>query len=96
MVGSVCVSLLEGENLIGRDPDCIVRVDLPSISRRHSRIVVSGLDATIEDLGSRNGTSLGDQPVTRPTALRDTDQIRVGGATLTFHVSTKSAPRETL
>lgn len=96
MVGSVCVSLLEGENLIGRDPECVVRVDLPGISRRHSRIVISGLDATIEDLGSRNGTSLGDQPVVRSTALRDADEIQVGGATLIFHVSTKAFPKETL
>jgi hypothetical protein len=96
MVGSVCVPLGEGENLIGRDTECTVRVDLPSISRRHARIVVAGVDATIEDLGSKNGTAVGDQPVTRPTALRDADPIQVGGVSLTFHVSMTNFPKETL
>jgi pSer/pThr/pTyr-binding forkhead associated (FHA) protein len=71
-------------------------VDLPSISRRHARIVVTGGDATIDDLDSKNGTSLGDQPVTRPTALRDADHIQVGGAKLIFHVSLTSFPKATL
>ena len=71
-------------------------MDLPSLSRQHARIVVAGLDATIEDLGSKNGTSVGAQPVARPMALRDADRIQVGGATLTFHVSPPSSPKETL
>ena len=96
MVGSVCVPLSEGENLIGRDAECTVRVDLPSISRRHARIVVAGVDATIEDLGSKNGTSVGDQPVTQPTALHDADQLEVGGVSLTFHVSLTNFPKATL
>lgn len=96
MVGSVCVPLSEGENLIGRDTECTVRVDLPSISRRHARILVAGEDATIEDLGSKNGTAIGDRPVTRPTALRDADRIQVGGASISFHVSMTGFPKETL
>ena len=96
MVGSVCVPLGEGGNLIGRDTECTVRVDLPSISRRHARIVVAGMDATIEDLGSKNGTSVGDHPVTRPTALCDADQIQVGGVSLTFHLSLTNFPKATL
>ena len=96
MAGSVCVPLSEGENLIGRDTECTVRVDLPSISRRHARILVAGDQATIEDLGSKNGTAIGDQPVARPTALRDTDRIQVGGVSLTFHVSMTNLPKETL
>ena len=96
MVSSVCVPLGEGENLIGRDAECTVRVDLPSISRRHARILVAGQDATIEDLDSKNGTAIGDLAITKPTALRDGDPIRVGGASLTFHCSTTGFPKETL
>lgn len=96
MVGSVCVPLSEGENLIGRDAECTVRVDLPSISRRHARILVDGENATIEDLGSKNGTALGDRPVTEPTAVRDADRIQVGGVSLTFHLSLTTFPKETL
>jgi len=96
MAGSVLVPLHEGENLIGRDVACTVCVDLPNISRRHARIVVIGRDATIEDLGSTNGSVIGEQKVARPTALRDGDRIRVGDAVLTFHVSLNVAPKATL
>jgi len=96
MVGSSVVPLHEGENLIGRDEACAVRVELPSISRQHARIVVTGLEATIEDLGSRNGTKIGGQAVTQLTALREADRIQVGDATLTFHVSMTTPPKETL
>ena len=96
MVGSSVVPLQEGENLIGRDEACTVRVELPSISRRHARIVVTGREATIEDLESRNGTKIGGRAVTRPTALREADRIQVGDAALTFHVSMTTPPKETL
>ena len=96
MAGSVLVPLREGENLIGRDAGCTVCVDLPNISRRHARIVVTGHDATIEDLGSTNGSVIGEQKVARPTALRDGDRIRIGDAVLTFHVSLNVAPKATL
>ena len=96
MVGDVCVPLTKGENLIGRDAPCAVRVDLLGISRRHARIVVSGRDATIEDLGSKNGTMLDGQPVVRATALREGDPIQVGGAIVRFHFSATTSPKETL
>ncbi len=96
MAGNVIVPLDEGENLIGREPDCSVCVDLPNVSRRHARIVVSGLAATIEDLGSRNGTVLGGRKVEQLTALRDADRIQVGDAVLTFHLSFNVPPKATL
>ena len=96
MAGSVLVPLHEGENLIGRDAGCTVCLDLPNISRRHARIVITGRDAMIEDLGSTNGTLLGDQRLVRPTALREADRIQLGDAVLTFHFSPNVAPKVTL
>lgn len=96
MAGSVLVPLHEGENLIGRDAGCTVCLDLPNISRRHARIVITGRDATIEDLGSRNGTLLGDQMLIQPVALREADRIQLGDAVLTFHFSPNVAPKVTL
>ena len=52
------IPLREGENIIGRTDDAVVWIDSPRVSRRHARIVVSGGNATIEDLGSKNGTSV--------------------------------------
>ena len=96
MAGSVRVPLHEGENLIGRDATCTVIVDLPNVSRRHARIVVNGHHAAIEDLGSTNGTVVGDRKIAGPTPLRDTDRIRLVDATVTFHVSPATLPKDTL
>ena len=96
MAGSVLVPLHDGENLIGRDDGCAVCLDLPNISRRHARIVVTGPDATIEDLGSTNGTLLGDRRLVEPSALREADRIQLGEAVLTFHFSPNVAPKVTL
>ena len=67
------IPLVEGDNVLGRDEDVTVRIDAPGVSRRHARIRVSGAEATIEDLGSKNGTYVGDaaSPITGPTALPD-------------------------
>lgn len=96
MAGSVLVPLHEGENLIGRDAGCTVCLDLPNISRRHARIVVTGRDATVEDLGSTNGTSLGGQKLLEPSPLREADRIQLGDAVLTFHFSPNVPSKVTL
>jgi DNA-binding winged helix-turn-helix (wHTH) protein len=70
--------LRQGENLIGRAPDAYVRIKSPKISRRHARITVDGESAVVEDLGSKNGTFVGDVRVDRPTPLGHADQIRLG------------------
>jgi DNA-binding winged helix-turn-helix (wHTH) protein len=78
------IALVEGDTVIGRDPDCGVRIDSPKVSRRHARIRVQGLSATIEDLGSKNGTKIGSRPVEEVTPLSDGDEIVIGPATLLF------------
>jgi DNA-binding winged helix-turn-helix (wHTH) protein len=70
--------LHQGENLIGRAPDAHVWIKSPKISRRHARITVDGDRAVVEDLGSKNGTFVGDVRVDGPTPLGHADQIRLG------------------
>ena len=77
-------SLSDGPHLIGRDRDCEVSIDSPGVSRRHARIVVSSGAATIEDLGSKNGTYLNDQLVKEATTLDDGSQIRIGPETMVY------------
>lgn len=96
MAGSVLVPLHEGDNLIGRDAGCTVCLDVPNISRRHARIVITGRDATIEDLGSTNGTWVGNQKLIQPGALREADRIQLGDAVLTFHFAPNVPPKVTL
>jgi hypothetical protein len=72
------VALAEGENVLGRDALSAVCVDIGSVSRHHARIFVEGGVATLEDLGSKNGTYLRGRRLEAPAKLRDGDEIRVG------------------
>ena len=72
--------------MVGRDADCVVRIDSVTLSRRHAQIVVTNGEATVEDLGSKNGTHVNGRPVTELVALRDGDQIEVGSVTLTYRL----------
>jgi DNA-binding winged helix-turn-helix (wHTH) protein len=86
------LALREGENLIGRDPACGVWLDLPGVSRRHARIVVRGETASLDDLGSTNGTFIGTAPVTASQPIRDGDVIHIGSAALRFRLWSESRP----
>ena len=83
------IPLLEGDNVLGRDQDVTIRIDAPGVSRRHARIRVSGVEATIEDLGSTNGTYVGDggPAITAPTILPDGSRFRLGRVLLAFRSS---------
>ena len=79
-------TLVLGESIIGRDPGAAVFLDDRSVSRRHARIVVSEGGATLEDLGSKNGTQVGSRKVESPVPLADESQIRIGSVALTFRI----------
>ncbi len=48
--------LEQGATILGRGSDAGVWLDAQGVSRHHAQIVVSGKTATLEDLGSKNGT----------------------------------------
>jgi len=81
------ISLANGTNLIGRDPDSRMWLDYSTVSRRHAQIVVSEAGALLEDLGSKNGTRVRELPVTRPTLLHDGDRIVFGRMIVTYRES---------
>jgi transcriptional regulator with AAA-type ATPase domain len=70
-----------GAVVIGRGAGCDVRVDHPSISRRHARITM-GPSMTVEDLGSANGTRLRGKALAanQSAALDLTEVLEVGAA----------------
>jgi len=72
------VRLVEGENVLGRSRLATVCVDDGSISRRHAVIRVTGIEATIEDCGSKNGTFVEGRRVGVARPLADRDTIRLG------------------
>jgi DNA-binding winged helix-turn-helix (wHTH) protein len=84
VTGSRQVPLLPGENIVGRDPKAQVWLDSPSVSRQHACIRIRGDVATLEDLGSKNGTFAGDQRVARARDLGDGDELRFGSVGATF------------
>jgi len=45
-----------GKTVLGRAADCAVYLDAHFVSRHHAAITIDAEDATIEDLGSKNGT----------------------------------------
>jgi DNA-binding winged helix-turn-helix (wHTH) protein len=90
------IALREGENILGREREAAAWIDVHSVSRRHARIVVVGNRATLEDLGSKNGTFLKGEAVTSPCALSDGDRVRIGTVEMTIRryvggTSTESA-----
>jgi DNA-binding winged helix-turn-helix (wHTH) protein len=91
------IVLAQGENLLGRQAGAVAWLDSPSVSRRHARIVVSGATATIEDLGSRNGTRVAGRAVEGRVPLSDGDEIRLGSVAMTFRAvpagETEEEPR---
>jgi len=90
------IPLAAGTNIIGRAPDASVWIDAAGVSRHHASIVLTGSEAWLEDLGSKNGTYLGDRPVTAQTPLSDGDQIRVGSVVLTFRIPGPAGSTETV
>lgn len=89
------IPLLEGANVIGRTEDAAIQIDSPGVSRYHARILVTGGDATLEDIGSKNGSYVNGTLVTT-RRLSDGDEIRLGAAVLTFRIASQTGPTETL
>jgi pSer/pThr/pTyr-binding forkhead associated (FHA) protein len=63
---------------VGRDPGLPLPLNDEQVSRRHVRVMPTDGSATVEDLGSTNGTYVNDQPIHGPRELRVGDRIRVG------------------
>ena len=80
------IALREGENVLGRVDEGVAWFESPTVSRRHARILVADGRATLEDLGSKNGTFVGGQRLTSPTTLSDGDEILLGHVRMTFRV----------
>jgi DNA-binding winged helix-turn-helix (wHTH) protein len=89
------IELAQGENLVGRDPRAEAWIDLPTVSRRHARIMIAAGAARLEDLGSKNGTCLRGKRVEAPEVLRDRDPILFGSVQVTFRACLAREEAET-
>lgn len=78
---------------LGRGGDNDIVLMDREVSRHHAEIRAEGEGFVIADLGSTNGTFVNEQRVTRPTRLRDGDQISLAGRLdLSFVDSEATAP----
>jgi pSer/pThr/pTyr-binding forkhead associated (FHA) protein len=62
--------------LIGRHPECDVRIDSPQVSRRHCCLALAYDRLTIRDLGSRNGVRVNGQIVDE-ARLQPGDEVAI-------------------
>jgi DNA-binding winged helix-turn-helix (wHTH) protein len=87
--------LYDGEHIVGREPTATICLDSPKVSRRHARFLVNGMSATIEDLGSKNGSFVRGVRISAPTPLQSGDHARIGPFTLIFRVGAYSGTTQT-
>ena len=79
---SQVVPLRPGPFTIGRAAEADLVIDDPSISRLHSRLLVTDSAVVLSDLGSRNGTLLNGAPAGEARAVSPGDVITLGKVTL--------------
>lgn len=80
------------QNVIGRTSRCDVRIKHPGISAEHAVIRVLPGSATVEDLGSTNGTRVNGKKIELHT-LRHGDQIGVGRERLMYFAELDEAAK---
>lgn len=88
--------LQPGTAVIGRGADAAIRIDSGGVSRHHASIVVSGDEARVTDLGSKNGTFVRGERVRGECVVADGDEIRIGPVLLVFKVAPATQPTETV
>jgi DNA-binding winged helix-turn-helix (wHTH) protein len=74
------IPLSSGAHLIGRDPASAVWIDSSFVSRRHAVVRIDEHGATLEDLGSHNGSFVNGERISGCRPLANGDEIRIGPA----------------
>src|SRR3954452_19505471 len=69
---------LAGILVAGRDPAAAIPLEDPEASRQHASITAQEGGAVVEDLGSTNGTFVGELRITEAHTLQPGDRIRIG------------------
>ncbi|MFI6174465.1 FHA domain-containing protein [Nonomuraea sp. NPDC051191] len=67
-----------GRRSLGRGHAADLRLDDPHLSSIHAALSQVGDQTSVEDLGSRNGTSVNGEPLRRPRILHDGDVVQFG------------------
>lgn len=70
--------LREAGTIIGRNPECALVLDDDFASGRHARVFQQDGGWFVEDLGSTNGTYLGNERLTGPRRVDSGAALRIG------------------
>jgi DNA-binding winged helix-turn-helix (wHTH) protein len=88
-------TLGEGETILGRSREATLFLDDEGVSRRHARLVITAESVVVEDLGSKNGTTLNGERLTSPRRVDDGATIKIGSVTLLFRAFEEPGPTKT-
>lgn len=70
--------VLKGSMMLGSDPSCTIHIDSLALQPQHAQIDTVENDSVIRDLGTEEGTFIGETKVEGMQPLKDGDVIRVG------------------
>jgi pSer/pThr/pTyr-binding forkhead associated (FHA) protein len=88
-VPQLVLEVLEGKNVglqvpvselveAGSDSGCGLCLDDSTVSQHHARFTTEGSEASVEDLGSANGTYVNELQVIGRSVIRPGDRVRIG------------------
>ncbi len=76
-----------GEVLIGRGPECALRLPSAGVSRVHASLQVDERGAVLHDRDSKNGTWVNGARIAEPVALGEGDEVLIGSDRFVFRSS---------
>jgi pSer/pThr/pTyr-binding forkhead associated (FHA) protein len=84
--------LSSGITIIGRHPNCDLRIPLMDISRRHCQVDCHNGLFGLRDLGSSNGTFVNGERI-EETQLKPGDHIQIGQLTFVLEIGDAAVPK---
>ena len=84
LAGDREIPLLSSPIIFGRTVDAGIQILAPEISRRHARLELTAEEVVIEDLGSKNGTTVNGLLIEGRRSLKSGDVLGLGPASLVY------------
>jgi len=84
------VPVKRARTIVGRKPECNIRIPVSSVSREHCEVTLEGDTLSIRDLGSSNGTYVNRERVQQAN-LKAGDLLGIGPAVFVVRVNGQPA-----
>lgn len=88
---TTAVPMKRARMVIGRKPECEIRIPRPEVSREHCEIRVDGGRLLVRDLGSSNGTLIDGKRISGETAVPAGSVLTIGPATFVIQIDGQPA-----